>query len=122
MALAFLLDENLPDRVYRAIVRHNHAGEEEVDVVRVGDPEDLPLSVDDRAILAWAERENRILVTEDENTMPGHLQAHLDAGRHSPGVFLVRPGTSIPELLEFLILVAHASRPEEWQDRVRFVP
>jgi len=122
MDIRFLLDENLPARVYWAIVRHNEAGGDPIDAVRVGVPDDLPLSADDPAILTWAERENRILITEDKSTMPGHLKAHLDAGHHSPGVFLVRPGAGIPALLEFLALVTHASQPAEWQDRIQYVP
>lgn len=122
MALAFLLDENVPGRVRRAIQRHNTSGDYPLDVVRVGEPADLPLSADDPAVLLWTEREGRILVTEDKRTMPVHLAAHLQAGHNSPGVFLIRPGSSIPLLVEFLALVAHASKPEEWRDRIEYVP
>jgi len=122
MAIRFLLDENLPARAYGAIVRHNAAGGDPINAVRVGQPDDLPLSADDPAILAWTERENRILVTEDKSTMPGHLKAHIEAGHHSPGVFLVRPGAKIPTLLEFLALVTHASQPAEWEDRIQYIP
>ena len=122
MALTFLLDENIRASLFRAIQRHNHVGQDRLDVVQVGYSMDLPLSADDRAILQWAEREGRILVTEDKHAMPRHLEQHLEDGHHSPGVFLVRPGTSIPSLLEFLILVAHASKPDEWRDRIEFIP
>lgn len=93
-----------------------------MDVVRVGEPDDLPLSSDDRTILAWAERDGRILVTEDKATMPAHLGSHLKAGHRSPGVFLVRSGTTIPKLIEFLVLVAYASEADEWEDRIEFAP
>ena len=122
MVLTFLLDENIRASLFRAIQRHNHSSQDRLDVVRVGHSSDLPLSSDDPAILRWIEQEGRILVTEDKHTIPGHLKEHLEAGRHSPGVFLVRPGTSIPALLEFLVLVAHASKADEWRDRIEFIP
>lgn len=122
MALAFLLDENIPGRLWRAIQRHNARGEDLLDVVRVGEPDELPLSSDDTTILAWAARAERILVTEDKHSIPGHLQEHLREGGHSPGVFLVGTGATIPPLIEFLVLVAHASEAREWRDRIEYVP
>lgn len=122
MAIAFLLDENVPARVWRAIQRHNVSGEFPIDVVRIGEPADLSLSADDPAVLLWTEREGHILVTENRSTMPVHLTAHLQAGHRSPGVFLIRRGIGVPDLLEFLVLVAYASKPEEWQDRIEYVP
>jgi len=120
--LAFVLDENVPGRVFRALQRHNQHGIDPLDVVRVGESGDLPLSSDDSRILAWAEKENRLLVTEDRHTMPQHLDRHLKAGHHVPGVLMIRPGTSVPALVEFLVLVAYASRPDEWRDRIEYVP
>ena len=122
MPLAFLLDENLPGRLFRAIQRHNLRGGDPIDAVRVGFPPDLPLSSDDPTVLRWAESEDRIVVSEDKNTMPGHLGKHLAAGHHSPGVFLIRPGASVRTIVEFLVLVAHASEPHEWRDRVEYIP
>ena len=122
MSLAYLLDENLPGRVVRAIQRHNLTGELPLDAVRVGDLPELPLGADDSMVLLWAESANRILISEDKHTLPNHLENHLAAGRHSPGVFLVRPATSLSDLIEYLALVAHLTEPFEWQDRVTFIP
>ena len=122
MPLRFLLDENVPARIWQAIQRHNLSGADPIDVVRVGDSEDLPLGIGDPEILLWAEREDRILVTNDRSTMAAHLDAHLEAGHNSPGLFLIRPGTDIPRLVEFLAVATQASRPEEWRDRIEYVP
>lgn len=70
MAIRFVLDEHLRGPLWRAVQRHNARAEDPIDVVRVGDPPDLPLGSDDAAVLAWAERERRILVTCDKNTIP----------------------------------------------------
>ena len=122
MPLAFLLDENLPASLWRAIRRRNILAESPLEAVRVGEPDDLPLGIDDEAILRWAENTDRILVTRDKNTMPGHLSRHLESGRHCPGVFMLRQECSIPIVLEFLELASEASDAKEWWDRIAFVP
>jgi hypothetical protein len=88
MALRFVLDEHLRGPLWRAVQRHNARDEDPIDVVRVGDPPDLLLATDDRALLAWAEGQGRILVTCDKHTIPAHLAAHLAGGNRSPGVFM----------------------------------
>jgi hypothetical protein len=122
MPLAFLLDENVPRRLWRAIEIHNARGLYPLDVVRVGEPIDLSLGSDDPTILLWAEREGRIVVTEDKNTMPGHLVQHLRNGRHSPGILLLRLHCPLAEIVEMLVLIAYASDPGEWQDREEYIP
>ncbi len=108
--------------MWNAIERYNTDAEHVIDAVRVGDPADLPLSSDDPTILQWAEREGRIVVTEDKHTMPTHLDEHLQAGHHSPGDFMIRSGSKCSELLECLELVAHAGEESEYHDAVTFVP
>ena len=93
-----------------------------IDFIRVGGITELPLGADDQAVLIWAESAGRILVSEDKHTLPDQLDRHLAMGRHSPGVFLVRPGIGLPDLVEFLSLVAYVSEPFEWRDRVSFIP
>ena len=66
---------------------------------------------DDAAILQWAERNDRILLTEDVRTMPGHLRQHLQAGNRSPGVFMISAGSGLAQLVSCLELVAHAGQP-----------
>lgn len=93
-----------------------------MDVVRVGDPPDLSLGADDPQILLWAEREDRILITEDKNTIASHLANHCHAGRRSPGVFMVRVGCSISQLVALLELVAHAGSPLDYENVITYVP
>lgn len=122
MPLRYLLDEHLRGPLWRTIQWHNNSGVYPLDVVRVGDPPDLPFGSDDPTLLLWAEREQRILVTHDPDTMPRHLADHLAAGHHSPGVFMLRPHSTLPQILSFLQDAAYASEPEEWQDRIQFIP
>lgn len=116
MPLQYLLDEHFRGLFFRHIQRYNARHELRIDAVRVGDLRDLPLGTDDREILAWAEREGRILVSLDGGTLPTHLAAQLAAGRHSPGIM------PFPEVVEFPALAAYASEPSEWNDRITFVP
>src|SRR5713226_1813233 len=99
MVLSYLLDENLRGPLWRALQQHNARGQPHVDVVRVGDHPDLPLGSLDSEILPWAEREGRILVSFDRDTLAGHLEAHLQAGHHSPGIFTIRRRTTIAEVV-----------------------
>ncbi len=121
MPLRYLFDEHLRGPLWRTARRYNIDAAESLDVVRVGDLPDLPLEVDDPSILRWTEQENRILVTLDQHTMPIHLAEHLAAGRHCPGIFMVRMDASVRQMIEFLLLAACASEPLEWIDRIEFV-
>src|SRR5262249_19224891 len=122
MPLRYLLDENLAGRLWSALMRHNARGIDLVDAIQVGDPPDLPRGSQDPDILIWAEAEDRILVSEDLSTLPIFLTNHLEAGRHSPGIFLIRHGSALKEVVDFLVLAAHASEPWEWADRCQFIP
>ena len=122
MPLSFLLDEHLRGTLWRAIRHHNARGLNPLDVVRVGDPENLPLGSLDPEILLWAEREERILVSEDRKTLPRHLADHLLSGHHSPGIFTIRGSTTLSRLISFLELAAYASEAHEWQDRIEYIP
>lgn len=119
--IAFILDEHLRGDPYRAIGRHNARGGMVIDVVQVGDPEDLPLGSEDRLIIEWAERNRRIIVARDKATLPRHLENHLALGNHSPGIFLVR-NVKWSQVVEYLVCVAYVSEPSEWADRVVFIP
>ena len=122
MPLSYLLDEHLRGPLWKAIQWHNLRGVEVLDVVRVGDAPDLPSGSLDPDILVWAEREGRILVTEDKSTMSTHLADHLRAGRHVPGIFIPRPRSTLPQVVAFLAAAAYGSDPAEWHDRLFFVP
>jgi hypothetical protein len=122
MAIAFVLDENLRGKpLWPAIRHHNLAGRPPIDATRVGDPSDLPLGSIDADILIWAERVDRIILTEDSATFPAELTAHLRLGRSSPGVFVIRPSATVAVVLSWLELVVLDNRRTSWVDMVTYV-
>jgi hypothetical protein len=123
MSLRFVLDEQLRGGgLWQAIQQHNASGGYPLDVVRVGDPPNLPLGTLDPDLLLWAEREGRILLTRDYSTMPGHFAHHLRIGRHSPGLILILPRRSLPDVLASLVLVAACGDPLDFQDCIEYIP
>jgi hypothetical protein len=120
--LRFLLDEHLRGPLRLGILRHNTRGGLPIDVICVGDVPDLPLASADAAILLWAEREDRFLLTQDVHTMPVHLTRHLDAGHHSPGIFVIGSGCAIGSLVGHLELVAHAGEPADYENSITYLP
>lgn len=121
MPLRYLLDEDLRGPLWRYIVNHNTRGLDVIDVVRLGDFDDLPLGTQDPDIIRWCERHDRILVSHDRSTTPVHLRDHLAAGFHCPGIVLVRD-VNPSAVVAFLATAAHASEPSEWQDRYFYIP
>lgn len=122
MPLHHVLDEHLRGPLWRTIQWHNSSGVYPLDITRVGDLAELPLGADDPAVLQRAEREQRVLVSHDLDMMAMHLADHLGAGRHSPGVFMIRHLSTLPQILSFLRDAAYASEPAEWRDRLQFIP
>jgi hypothetical protein len=122
MPLRYVLDEHFRGILWSAFQHHNAKGIDVVDVVRVGDPVDLPRGTPDPELLLWAEREGRVVVSLDRSTMPGHLAAHLALQHRSPGIFVLRLGHPLPLLVSHLALAAHLYDPDEVRDQIRYLP
>lgn len=90
--------------------------------MRAGDPPDLPLRTVDPDILVWAQREARIFVSLDKSTLPGHLALHLQQGRHSPGIFIIIPSSTLKDILDYLTYAAYAGDPLDYVDGICFIP
>ena len=77
--------------------------------------------VPDQEVLALGAQEQRILVTHDRRTMPGHF---ADFIRHhtSPGVFIIAQSVSVRVAIEELLLIWAASDSEEWSNLIVALP
>lgn len=94
----------------------------ELAVLRVGDRGAPPRGTPDPALLRWCEREGFVLVSNDRRTLPGHLAAHLAAGRHCPGIVWMKSGASYESVIENLILIAEVARADDLRDQITVVP
>ena len=83
------------------------------------------LHVSDPQLLLETRRLDRILLSHDSHTMPGHFYealTHVAHGEHLPGVLLVAQEASISKAIEWIAEVWGASRHEEWRDQVNRLP
>jgi predicted nuclease of predicted toxin-antitoxin system len=76
----------------------------EIDLVRVQDA--LPEGTSDTEILAWAAAENRVLITNDRNTMVGFACQRVAAGEPVPGLIAMTNEQSIGSAIEDILLIA----------------
>jgi hypothetical protein len=93
-----------------------------IEVLAVGDQSSPALGTPDPEILRWIEKEGYILVSRNRRTMPLHLKEHLDTGSHIPGIFLIRRGASLAQVIQDLILIQEAGIPEDYLDRLEYLP
>src|SRR5277367_1006321 len=101
--IRFLADASLHSAIVAGCVRREPAidflSAHEAALEGVPDPE----------VLAFATRENRILVTSDLRTMPRHFGDFLEANGQCAGVFLVKQRAPLADVIEALVLVRAAS-------------
>lgn len=84
--IRYLLDEDTPHAIRDQLLRR----EPEMEVLAVGDEMAPAFGTPDPELLQWIEREGYVLVSRNRRTLPQHLQEHLEAGGHIPGIFLLR--------------------------------
>jgi hypothetical protein len=116
--IRYLIDENTSHAIADQLRRRDPT----IEVLTVGHDPAPPCGTPDPDLLIWMEREGYCLVTRNRSSMPRHLRDHLAAGRHVPGIFILRPKATIGEVVDDLLLIAGASRPEEYQDQIGYIP
>jgi hypothetical protein len=85
-------------------------------LVRVQDA--LPEGASDIAVLAWAASENRVLITNDRNTMVSIAHQRAAAGAPSPGLIVSTNSQSIGSAIDDVLLIAEFMSESEIQDQV----
>lgn len=106
--------------VHNGIIRGLRRCEPEIDLVRAQDA--LPEGTIDPAILAWAGAENRVLITNDRETMIGFAYERLARGEPLPGVILTTNEQSVGTAIEHILMIATCMSEEEIRDQVMFLP
>ena len=114
----FLLDEHLPSSIVDELRRREPAFE----VRAIGQALAPPRGTLDPEILAWIEINGYLLVTNNRASMPVHLAAHLTAGHHIPGILTTLSPLRIGPLVNVLLLVWGVSLPDEYRDKIMYLP
>ena len=118
MTIQYLLDEHIASLYRTQLMRQAP----DLVVRMIGDPDAPSKGTLDPEILIWCETHDFILVTNNRKSMPKHLADHIAERRHVPGIFVIDPAKNIGETLKELIIIAEASFPNEYQDRIEYLP
>lgn len=114
--LRLLTDEGLHGSVVRGLRQYQN----DMNVVRA---QDVGLrTVEDQVVLEWAATNGRIVLTADRDTMIGLAYDRIANGLPMPGLFVLRPGVTVGQAIDAVLLVARCSTHEEWNNRVEFLP
>jgi len=114
--LRFAADENFKTGIVRGLLRRLPG----LDIVRIQDVG--LLGADDPAVLDWAAREGRIILTHDVSTLVSLAFERVAAGLPMPGVLAARSSAPIGLTIEDLVLLAECSDEGEWEGQVLFLP
>ncbi len=114
--ICFQADADLGFRIVRAIRRFEPA----IDIRSAMDAglRGLP----DSEVLDVAASLGRVLISHDRRSMADHFRAHLNAGKSSPGVFLVSQFAAIGSVVEAVTIVWAVSDAGEWCNQMVHLP
>ena len=114
--LKFLADENFDNTIVRGLLRRRPG----IDIVRV---QDIGLSgEDDPTILAWAAKENRVLLTHDVATITRFAYERIVQVLPMPGVIEVGTDAKIGQVIEDLLIVMDCSLEGELEGQIQYLP
>lgn len=102
--------------VHGEIVRGLRRRKPAIDLVRAQDA--LPAGMPDPEVLAWAAAENRVLITNDRNTMVGFAHQRVAAGERVPGIIVTTNEQSIGHAIDDVLVIAELMSEQEIRDQV----
>jgi predicted nuclease of predicted toxin-antitoxin system len=115
--LRLLADENVNQNLVRGVLRRRS----QFDLVRahvVGLSE-----ATDPEILAWAAKEERVLLTHDVNTMTRFAIDRIKRGEPMAGVFIVHQESGVlSTIIDDLLLLDECSDTLEWSAQILYLP
>lgn len=116
MKIRFQADNDLHEDILRSVKRLQPA----IDFQRA--PElNLHMGIEDREALLLCSEQNRMLVTHDRHTMPGHFIEFIK-DHNSPGIFIVSRKLPIGKAAEWLVLYWETSEAEEYKNQIIDLP
>ena len=115
MPIRFQADADLNQTIVNAVVRRH----QEIDF-RTAIAAGLA-GLNDPEVLVLAARDARVLVTHDHRTMPRFFGDFMRTSS-SPGLIVVPQILSVRDAADALILIWAVTTPEEWVNRVAYLP
>lgn len=112
MKIRFQADANLNQNIVRGVL--SRIPEIDFQTAHAANLHGIP----DSEVLARAAYEGRILVTQDQRTMPTQFGEFLKAN-DSPGVLILSQKTTTRRAIDSLILIWTTSEPEEYVNSIR---
>jgi predicted nuclease of predicted toxin-antitoxin system len=77
---------------------------------------------EDRILLEWAARHDRVLLTHDVQTLVGFAWEFVRLGQPISGVIVLGRNLRVSQAVEELLLIAECSEREEWAGVVAYLP
>ena len=114
--IRFICDEDFNNRILRGLLLR----QTELDIVRVQDTQ--LAGAKDPAILEWAAREHRVLLTHDVSTMTRHAQERIESGQSIAGVIEVPQSLSIGRAIEDILTIVVCSSVQELENQIQYLP
>ncbi|MCP4148965.1 MAG: hypothetical protein GY757_14555 [bacterium] len=116
--IRFLFDENVNPILRQELL----ISEPKIIAWKIGDPGAPPLGTKDPEILCWCEKNAFILLTYNRKSMPQHILAHLQQGKHVPGILELNSNMSMGETIEELVLIWQILEPKNFKDLILYLP
>lgn len=114
--MKLLADENINRHLLRGLLRR----QPDLDILRA---QEVGLGgLGDPAVLEWAAREERVLITYDVSTMPDFAYERIAEGLPMPGIVAIRESAPIGQVIEDLLIILGAGVPGEWEGRILHLP
>jgi predicted nuclease of predicted toxin-antitoxin system len=102
--------------VHGGIIRGLRRRSPGIDLVRARDV--LPDRAADPKVLEWAAAENRVLLTNDRNTMVGFAYQRVAAGLPVPGLIVTTDDQAVGLAIDDILLIAEYMPEEEIREQI----
>ena len=113
--LRLVSDENFNGDIVRGLFLRRPS----LDLVRL---QDMNLEgASDPDVLAWAAKNDRILLTHDRATMPDFAYSRVTTAQPMPGVFVVNNRLPVRQVIDDLLLLDSCCVPAEWSGLVLYL-
>lgn len=114
--LPLAADENFNNDILRGLLRRRP----QLDIVRI---QDVGFTgAPDQAVLDWAARQARLLLTHDVSTLTRHAYERVKDGLSMPGVCEVGRTVPVGQAIDDILLLSDLSRPGEWEGQILYLP